>query len=292
MTVMRYKRRGSIAVFLAALLSVILMFVNVLLDNMRRYVTKYEIAIAADAAIRSCFAEYNKILYDRFHLMYIDPTYKGIADADAKTIEHLIWYMNENMGGHFQDIYVSDASLNNVKKAMDNGGENIINQIIAYEEKLCGDSISNCSTHAIINMYIKEILGNDEFPSSDYVRRGEIEYLIYGLEDDYLSIDKSRKSYEDELSTRFELGLQDDYSSYDSEVYEHMYPYETYLYEQLEGLDVDVIIERLGDIVCEFVRNEGSPECSIENCIYGFDMEVVVVNGDGDSFLISKEYEY
>lgn len=69
--------RGGITVFLTLILSVLSGFIIALTGLTKRYIAKSEAVYAVDNAVRSCFAEYNRELFDRYHILLIDSSYKG-----------------------------------------------------------------------------------------------------------------------------------------------------------------------------------------------------------------------
>ena len=63
------KKRGSVTVFITLLMTVIAAFILTLVSYVSGISDKLEAEYAADNAIRSCFAEYNRELYKRFHII-------------------------------------------------------------------------------------------------------------------------------------------------------------------------------------------------------------------------------
>ena len=61
------RNRGTITVFVALLIPVLAGFVLTLSGAVNTYVAESEAELAVDNAVRSCFAEYNRELYDRYH---------------------------------------------------------------------------------------------------------------------------------------------------------------------------------------------------------------------------------
>ena len=72
------KHRGEISVFLVLMLSVLSSFVIALIMHVRIFISRSEAAYAMNNAVRSCFGEYNKAVYQEFHILLIDSSYKGI----------------------------------------------------------------------------------------------------------------------------------------------------------------------------------------------------------------------
>lgn len=91
------KKRGEITVFLALILSVISAFILLLIQHVRTYVYRSEIVCAVDNAVRSCFAEYNKELFDRFGILLIDSSYKGPEGGIDNVEDHFSMYLTESL---------------------------------------------------------------------------------------------------------------------------------------------------------------------------------------------------
>ena len=117
---MHYKEKGEIAVFLAMLIGVMSMFMVILISGIKRNAYKSEITMAMDAAIRSCFAEYNERFFREYGIMCIDTSYKQQQQASIEELNnHLGIYLDENLksssGYTLGGLSVEDIEINKYK---------------------------------------------------------------------------------------------------------------------------------------------------------------------------------
>ncbi len=94
------KYRGVITVFLTLMLSVISVFVLMLTRGARSYISRGEAEYAVDNAVRSCFAEYNRELFEKFHILVIDSSYKTAEVGIDRIEEHFSTYLTESLSSN------------------------------------------------------------------------------------------------------------------------------------------------------------------------------------------------
>ena len=87
------KRKGEIAVFLTLLLAVLSSFVTALAANVQKYVCRTEAAYAVDSAIRSCFAEYDREVFEEDGVLLIDSSYNSEEGGIDRIREHFLMYL-------------------------------------------------------------------------------------------------------------------------------------------------------------------------------------------------------
>jgi len=97
MTVRPFRLKGEITVFLSLLLSSILALLGITFKSAGNQSVKFQDEVAMDAALRSCFGEYHKELYEKYHLLYIDSSYRVSESEIKNTEEHLLYYMQNNL---------------------------------------------------------------------------------------------------------------------------------------------------------------------------------------------------
>ena len=276
---MAYKKSGELAVFFALLLGVMSLFVVMIIDNAGMYEKKAEANIAMDTAIRSIFAEYNKLLYDKYHLMYIDPTYKTDSESVELLINHFELYLalclnTDESVETGNNISVKNVQIDNCMLVTD---DNICKQIEEYENKK-GYGRSN-----YIISYVMECFGYSNRPSEECAREGEIEYILYGYENDYLNMYLTRKDYFMEL---------EEYGDVNDEIFISSNDYRKYLLRKLSHMDESQIIHRMKKLIEENIRQNGSPGFELDNCYYNLKMVVEFNDSKGKSFKLYREYEY
>lgn len=94
---MRCRLRGGITVFLALMMSVMSSFIAALTKSARLYSARCEAEAAMENAVRSCFAEYNKELFEDEHILLIDSSYKGEESGIDRIEEHFMTYLAAGM---------------------------------------------------------------------------------------------------------------------------------------------------------------------------------------------------
>ena len=132
-------RRGVISVFLAAALSVLLVFTCVLLEAARAEGIRYTANAAGDAAIDSVFAGYDRMLLDQYGLLFYDGGMgKGFLDFDAIESEFGRYFLANSgtvsvlSGGSMFPVLPVEAKVTSVVTATDYNGEIFIRSCLDY----------------------------------------------------------------------------------------------------------------------------------------------------------------
>lgn len=152
------KTGGYLTVFLALSLPIILSLIFVLLDGARRNAVRLQAEFAADTAVNSVMAEFNKELLSQYDLLMIDTTY-GTGEISAEnTCQHLQRYFEKNLSsGGIQGIKRADftrTSLTSVRIsqtrfALDDGCGVLREQVNAY---LSAEPIGNLTSSLLENV--------------------------------------------------------------------------------------------------------------------------------------------
>ena len=117
-----------------------------------------------ESALRSAMSEYNKELFEKYGLLFVDTTYKGVTDGgDESFINHLSQYIDINLeqyntGGN-PLCYIS-SSVNKSEYAGANNHELVANQIVNYMSNIYKDD-SSFSDDDLIEKYILLKFGED-----------------------------------------------------------------------------------------------------------------------------------
>ena len=91
------KKKGVITVFLTLMLSVLSMFILMAARGIRVYIMRSEAEYAVDNAVRSCFAEFNRELFDSFNILLIDSSYKEYEGGIDRIEDHFSTYLYESL---------------------------------------------------------------------------------------------------------------------------------------------------------------------------------------------------
>lgn len=90
-------QKGSVTIYLSFTLTIILSLLLVLLEGARRNAISVEADCAMDLAVYSVFAEYNKALFDRYHLLFVDTSYGKEKDSTEELKAHLDAFIRMNL---------------------------------------------------------------------------------------------------------------------------------------------------------------------------------------------------
>ena len=262
------KQKGEITVFLTLMLSVLSAFIVTLTRTVRTYMSKSEAAYAADNAVRSCFAEYNRELFKRFHILLIDSSYKDTQSGPDNVSGHFSAYMENSL----TENELCRCDISGYRNADDNNRKYLYDSAVKYaKENLCIDSrLSGSNDDAYFLTYLIYTFGNDDIWREGSSRRGEIEYMIYGYDSDDENV---RWAHLDHIEA-------EDCS------------YEEYLIRRLEEESTLVLRQRFGDLITEHMRANGSPGFDLGDCYYEITFFALVRNRSKNEYNITRKYEY
>ncbi len=262
------KSKGEITVFLALMLSVLSVFISALTKSVKGYVSKSEALYAVDCAIRSCFAEYNRELFERYHILLIDTSYKAMDNGIQRTEDHFRSYLDYSL----TENEVDDVSVSQCMDAAASGGEYLYDTAVYTARKSGGidDRLSGTGDDAYFLTYILDVCGMQDSPSGGSCRTGEIEYILYGCADDEENIAMALSGYEEgrELS------------------------YDDFLCRCLEEEDIGSVRKRFAELVTEYMRMNGSPGFDLSKCYYAMTFTAGLKGRSCGDYSITRDYSY
>lgn len=261
------RKKGEISVFLVLLLTVIAGFIITLVSSVRGSVSKCEAVYAVDNAVRSCFAEYNRKLFERFNILLIDSSYKGEENGIDRVREHFLGYLQNSIS---QSV-IGDINITEYGAVSENDSEYMYRQAVKYAR---GNSLADSYGPYIDDSmyflaYLCKMLGNHSSPCDDAVREGEWEYLVYGYDQDEENIEQALSDYE---GTE---GIS----------------YEDYLRSRMEAEEDAILRQRFSYLVAEYLRENGSPGYDPYNSFYSMTV-IVTLEGKTGEYRITRTYDY
>lgn len=140
-------KRGSITIYLALSLSVLLLLFNVLFVGTRDSVIRTKTECSMDAALYSVFAEYNRELLEQYDLLFIDTSYGSGQGSIVGLSAHLRAYMNENfqpkektrwLKRDLLSLTATDAEILEYALATDENGALLQRQAVDYIKEQYG----------------------------------------------------------------------------------------------------------------------------------------------------------
>lgn len=286
---MAYKQKGEITIFLALILSIMLLFALACIENIRKQMAKAEVIIATDNALKSCFAEYNQLLFDRYHLMYIDPSYKGEISDVQLTKSHLYTYLNENLNYSNEEdpvsgLRVEEICVTDYGDAKENDYIDVKNQINDWNES----QIQNIPYDNNLIEYCFDVFGNNEAPKEGSVRIGEMEYLAYGYDSDADNISNALEEYYELIASWEDEEILIEASD-ENQIVES---YDSFLIDKLREMSETDLMGRMIFLINECMRNNGSPAFELGDCIYSMRISAEVVSSYDFNYSINREYSY
>lgn len=199
-------RKGEITVFLSLVFLAIISFIAVVIRGSRDAYIRQKVETVTDMAIRSSFSEYNKRLYDKYGLLYIDTTYLG-AELGGKDclVNHIESYVDVNLledANGIYDVSLCSVEVCNVVFANQHNYDSLVNQIRTYMIKNKGFSATK-SDEEIIDGYIELKMPADFYerfvtqPSYDE----KLNETIMEIEKDIKQTTNSVFSFQDQIES-------------------------------------------------------------------------------------------
>lgn len=152
-------RRGYITVFFAASMALIVLLFNVMIFGICKWGGYSKAQSAVDTAMISEFGEYNRELWNRYGLIFVDSAYTTQESSLNLSKKHLKECLTNNFDESFpsvlggKDLYglsVSKCEIDGVRMATDDGGRALLEQAVLlmrykYGEGYISDLISFAS---------------------------------------------------------------------------------------------------------------------------------------------------
>ncbi|MCR4923485.1 MAG: DUF5702 domain-containing protein [Lachnospiraceae bacterium] len=127
--------RAEISIFMALILSLICIFILSLIESARFELIKYEMELKSDLALRSCFGEYSRELFEEFDLLYIDSSYRYGKGDIAYLEDHLKDYTDINLKSKKSDflrLKLNSLKIEDYLPASGKEGTAMKNQAVYY----------------------------------------------------------------------------------------------------------------------------------------------------------------
>lgn len=262
------KKRGEITVFLVLILSAIMSMIFVLTASVKRFVLRTETAAAMDNAVMSCFAEYNRVFFDRFHIPVIDSSFKSTENGKTRIEEHFFTYLENSMS----EGELCRVSVSGEMDAEEADYSYLYDMAVRYAKEETGiDKRLNAEgDDALFMSYLLSVCKNAENHTDNTVRSGEIEYLLYGGSDDTENINRAC----------------DDRPKEDDGAYED------YMCRCLEEENIMTLRKRFAQLVTEYMKENGSPGFDLKNCYHSLSFTAEIRGEGEDEFSITRKYAY
>ena len=94
---MKKNERGAVSIYLTLMMAVLIPLLVTMIESARVNAIKLRLECAADLSMDSVLAEYNKALFDRYDLLFVDTMYDGGNGSMDKMLDHLDGYLEYNI---------------------------------------------------------------------------------------------------------------------------------------------------------------------------------------------------
>ena len=136
---MKTEEEGSLTIFSALSLLLILSFLLALLEGARVSGLQMMDTLAADTGMDCVAAEYQTVLWDKYHLLYLDGAYGWDQFDENKVSSRVMDYVAGNLSETGENSVfrtkLCEASLLEYMFATDNDGTGMLRQASAYMKR-------------------------------------------------------------------------------------------------------------------------------------------------------------
>ena len=166
-------KRGSITVFLALVLGLVLSLLSSGLESARMAAARTQILNGMDIGLYSLFGQYNKSLLKDFDLFAVDGTCGGKEMDLASVYDNLESYMKPVMKQNSQKLSVQQGGISGYLLMTDSEGEIFYQQAVRYMKETLGSHGAKLLLNKIRNLQRKTI--EAEAKGDELENRGTIE---------------------------------------------------------------------------------------------------------------------
>lgn len=131
-------KKGSITIFLALMLSVMLVLVSASIESCRMAAARAQILSGVDIGLYSLFGQYDKTLLEKFDLFAIDASGAGGAANLASVYDSFEAYMKPVLSQNSQKLSVEQGGISGYCVLTDNQGELFYQQAVQYMKDTLG----------------------------------------------------------------------------------------------------------------------------------------------------------
>jgi len=142
--VCKCKACGSVSLFFALMLSLVLALLFVLRNGLEMSTRQLQIEYAMNASMNAAFAEYHQELLKQYDILAIDTSYGTTGYEVQNTAEHVRRYMDGNFGyrlfgnNDMLGLKAEDAEVYSVSRLTEGQGNVLEYQILSYMHSLTG----------------------------------------------------------------------------------------------------------------------------------------------------------
>jgi len=162
---------GVVSIFLCLMLLVLIPLLFSIIELTRFNAMKIQVECATDMSMDSVLSEYNQELLSQYGLLFIDTAYSNDAGSLDNTVEHLSFYMDNNLSAEqgllsegSRDLFglnCDEINITCVSRATDNHGEVFRHLAVSYMLEYFGYSYIESVNDIITEVNNTDILNSD-----------------------------------------------------------------------------------------------------------------------------------
>ena len=128
------KNKGQTTIFFTLIICVLFLFTLTAIEVGRIHMGKTKVRSVAHGVSSAIMADYNSELFERYHLLFMDPTYGtgSIAITEEKIADYLQESLNE--GKTIYEFSIEEIFVSNQKYMLDDNMKQVKEQIMDYEK--------------------------------------------------------------------------------------------------------------------------------------------------------------
>ena len=163
------KERGSITLFLALILSLLLSLVCTSIESVRMASARTQILNSMDIGLYSVFGQYDRKLLEEYDLFALDGSMGGGQLNLAKICDNLESYMKPVLKQNSQKLELHQSGLTGYRLLTDECGEVFYQQIVQYMQETLGSQ----GVQLLLNIMSDRVYFQDEYDSVDFFKSGK-----------------------------------------------------------------------------------------------------------------------
>jgi hypothetical protein len=141
------KKKGSITVFLALVLSVLLSLVATSIQSVQAAAARTQILNGLDIGLYSLFGQYDRSLLKDYDLFFLDGAQGGTELDLAAVYDNMESYMKPVLKQNSQKLRIKQGGFTGYRLATDQNGEVFYHQAVSYMK----DTLSGQGVQALLN---------------------------------------------------------------------------------------------------------------------------------------------
>lgn len=134
------KQKGSMTVAMSILLLVLLSLITVSIQSSRIACARTQTVNSMDTGLYSLFSEYDRELLERYHLFFLDTSYRTGTVQISQVLNHLEDYMRPVLESGLTKCAVQICAADGFRIASDENGAAVKQQIVRYMKENLGNA--------------------------------------------------------------------------------------------------------------------------------------------------------